>query len=134
MESVRRPWCGALMEPEELSPRNPTAETCESTPQVLLLDNYDSFTYNLAQAFEILGATVEVVRNDQISVFECLDTQPSHLVISPGPGNPSQAGISLALIEAALGTRPLLGVCLGHQALAQVLGATVGPAHTLELV
>lgn len=101
------------------------------TPRLLMLDNYDSFTFNLVQAFQVLGADVVVHRNDVLTVEQCLALEPTHIVVSPGPGNPDEAGISLALIEAALGTVPLLGVCLGHQALAQVLGGFVVRAPRL---
>jgi anthranilate synthase/aminodeoxychorismate synthase-like glutamine amidotransferase len=93
--------------------------------RVLLIDNYDSFTWNLAQALQVLGAEVRVLRNDQVEVRQARDLRPTHLVISPGPGDPDQAGISLAMIDAFLGRIPLLGVCLGHQALVQVLGGRV---------
>jgi anthranilate synthase/aminodeoxychorismate synthase-like glutamine amidotransferase len=95
------------------------------TPRLLMLDNYDSFTFNLVQAFQVQGADVVVHRNDVLTVAECLALEPTHICISPGPGNPDEAGISLPLIEAAIGRVPLLGVCLGHQALAQVLGGHV---------
>jgi anthranilate synthase component 2 len=91
--------------------------------QVLLLDNYDSFTWNLAHLLESCGATVEVVRNDEIPAREVLARRLTHLVISPGPGTPRDAGISCDLIREALGRVPVLGVCLGHQALAVELGA-----------
>ena len=93
--------------------------------KVLLVDNYDSFTYNLAQAFQILGANVIVHRNDAITVDDALAVDPTHVVVSPGPGTPATAGISKAIIAAFLGKRPLLGVCLGHQSLAEVLGGDV---------
>ena len=93
--------------------------------EILLIDNYDSFTYNLVQAFRVLGATVDVRRNDEITVEEALALHPSHLVVSPGPGTPERAGVSMKVIEAMLGRVPILGVCLGHQALAAVLGARV---------
>ncbi len=100
--------------------------------KVWLVDNYDSFTFNLAQALRILGAEVVVHRNDQISVAAGLELQPTHIVVSPGPGRPEDAGISMAVIEAALERDiPLLGVCLGHQALGQVLGGTVDRAPRL---
>jgi para-aminobenzoate synthetase component II len=99
--------------------------------RVLLLDNYDSFTYNLFQYLGELGAEVFVVRNDQISVDEVLDLPLDHIVISPGPGNPDQAGISLELIRRSKGRVPLLGVCLGHQALGQALGGQVVRARSL---
>lgn len=94
---------------------------------VLLLDNFDSFSWNLAHQLSRAGATVTVMRNDA-TLESCLAVQPTHVVVSPGPGAPAQAGVSPALIRAALGRWPLLGVCLGHQALAWVLGGTVGPA------
>lgn len=95
-------------------------------PRVLMLDNYDSFTFNLVQAFQIQGAEVVVHRNDVIDVQSCMALRPTHVVVSPGPGNPDDAGISMGLIEACLGADlPLLGVCLGHQSLAQVLGGRV---------
>ena len=100
-------------------------------PKVLLIDNYDSFTYNLVQAFLVLGAQVDVHRNDQIEVAEALDTEPSHLVISPGPGRPENAGVSLAMIEAFEGRVPVLGVCLGHQCLVDHFGGRIVSARRL---
>ena len=99
--------------------------------RVFLLDNYDSFTWNLVQAFGALGAEVVVRRNDQVSVDEALAMEPTHVVVSPGPGRPEKAGISMELIGAAMARLPVLGVCLGHQALGALLGATVGPARYL---
>ncbi len=98
---------------------------------VLMIDNYDSFTYNLVQALMTLGAEVTVRTNDNLSVDEAIELEPSHLVISPGPGRPEDAGVSMAMIEAFSGRVPVLGVCLGHQALATVFGSTVGAAQTL---
>jgi para-aminobenzoate synthetase component 2 len=102
-----------------------------SRPRILLIDNYDSFTYNLVQAFLMLGAEVEVHRNDAISVEEALRREPSHLVISPGPGTPSDAGISMRMIEAFAGRIPIFGVCLGHQSLVEVFGGKVVRASRL---
>lgn len=101
------------------------------TGKVLLVDNYDSFTYNLAQALAILGAEVTVKRHDEISVAEAIAFAPTHLIISPGPGRPENAGISIDLIKAMMGRIPILGVCLGHQAIAQALGGTIDAAHVL---
>ena len=92
---------------------------------LLIIDNYDSFTYNLYQYFAELGADVEVVRNDEIDLVGIEAKNPSHLVISPGPCTPNEAGISLAAIAHFAGKIPILGVCLGHQALAQVFGGEV---------
>ena len=92
---------------------------------LLLIDNYDSFTYNLAQYFGELGAEVHVHRNDALTVAEIAAWQPSHLVISPGPCTPSEAGISVAAIEAFAGRIPILGVCLGHQAIGQAFGGRI---------
>ena len=100
-------------------------------PKLLLIDNYDSFTYNLVQAFLVLGAEVDVRRNDAIRVDEALALDPSHLVISPGPGTPRDAGVSLAMITAFAGRRPILGVCLGHQALVEAFGGRVVRAGRL---
>ncbi len=99
--------------------------------RVLLIDNYDSFTYNLVQALAVLSAEVTVKRNDRITVADSLALEPTHLVVSPGPGRPEDAGVSMAVIEAMIGTTPVLGVCLGHQALATVCGATVESARSL---
>ncbi len=99
--------------------------------EVLLVDNYDSFTYNLAQAFAILGAKVTVKQHDEISVAEAIAFAPTHLIISPGPGRPENAGISIDLIKAMMGRIPILGVCLGHQAIAQALGGTIDAAQVL---
>ena len=90
--------------------------------RVLLIDNYDSFTYNLAQMLGSLGAAVTVRRNDEVSVAEILAMDPTHLVISPGPGVPRAAGVTLAAVEACAGEMPILGVCLGHQAIAEAFG------------
>lgn len=92
---------------------------------LLLIDNYDSFTYNLMHGFGVLGVEVRVYRNDALSVDDALALKPSGIVISPGPGVPNQAGITLKLIEAATGRFPLLGVCLGHQALGQAFGGSI---------
>ena len=92
---------------------------------LLLIDNYDSFTFNLYQYLSELGAAVEVHRNDQITVEDCLAMAPSHLVISPGPCSPAEAGISTALVTAFAGKTPLLGVCLGHQCIGEAFGGDV---------
>ncbi|MCG6235479.1 aminodeoxychorismate/anthranilate synthase component II [Vibrio furnissii] len=92
---------------------------------LLIIDNYDSFTYNLYQYFCELGAEVKVVRNDEITLAQIEALAPSHLVISPGPCTPNEAGISLAAIAHFAGRLPILGVCLGHQAIAQVFGGEV---------
>jgi anthranilate synthase component 2 len=92
---------------------------------LLLIDNYDSFTYNLYQYLGELGAETRVVRNDELTVAEALALRPSAVVISPGPGNPDEAGISLELIRALPPEVPLLGVCLGHQAIGQAFGGRI---------
>jgi anthranilate synthase component 2 len=100
-------------------------------PSVLLVDNYDSFTYNLYQYLGELGAEVRVVRNDELSAEAALALSPERIVISPGPGTPDQAGITLELIRCAAGRIPVLGVCLGHQALGQAFGGEVRRAPKL---
>ncbi|GAM63747.1 para-aminobenzoate synthase [Vibrio ishigakensis] len=92
---------------------------------LLIIDNYDSFTYNLYQYFSELGCETQVVRNDAITIQEIEELAPEALVISPGPCTPDDAGISLEVINHFMGKLPILGVCLGHQAIAQVLGANV---------
>jgi anthranilate synthase component 2 len=92
---------------------------------ILVIDNYDSFTYNLVQYIGELGAEVVVYRNDEITVEEVLALRPEKIVISPGPGTPADAGISIALINAVKCGIPLLGVCLGHQAIGEALGGKV---------
>jgi anthranilate synthase/aminodeoxychorismate synthase-like glutamine amidotransferase len=98
---------------------------------LLLIDNYDSFTYNLVQAFMVLGAEVLVHRNDQITVEGARALKPSHLCISPGPGTPHDAGVSMKMIEAFAGELPVFGVCLGHQSLVEVFGGKVVRAGRL---
>jgi len=98
---------------------------------VLMLDNYDSFTWNLVQYLGELGAQVEVVRNDAATVDEIEARKPERIVISPGPGNPDSAGVTLALIRRLAGKVPILGVCLGHQAIGQAFGARVVRARTV---
>ena len=92
---------------------------------VLMIDNYDSFTYNLVQYLGELGAEVRVHRNDQITVDEVARLKPSHIVLSPGPCTPNEAGICLELIEKLAGKFPILGVCLGHQSIGQAFGGKV---------
>jgi anthranilate synthase component 2/para-aminobenzoate synthetase component 2 len=99
--------------------------------KILLIDNYDSFTYNLVQAFLILGAEVDVRRNDAIDIAQALKLDHTHLVISPGPGTPRDAGVSMAMIEAFAGRVPIFGVCLGHQSLVEVFGGKVVRAGRL---
>ena len=99
--------------------------------RMLLIDNYDSFTYNLVQAFAALGANVMVYRNDALTVSDALQLQPTHLVISPGPGRPEDAGISLQMIAAFAAAVPLLGVCLGHQCLVHHFGGNIVRAGRL---
>ena len=100
---------------------------------LLLIDNYDSFTFNLFQYFTELGEEVEVFRNDQLSVHDALAIGPDHLVISPGPCTPVEAGISVDLIRAFTGIAPILGVCLGHQSIAQAFGGEVVQAGEIML-
>jgi para-aminobenzoate synthetase component 2 len=102
-----------------------------SAPRLLLIDNYDSFTYNLVQAFMVLGAEVIVHRNDQITIDEAKALEPTHLCISPGPGTPHEAGVSMDMVEAFAGELPIFGVCLGHQSLVEVFGGKVVRAPRL---
>ena len=99
--------------------------------RLLLIDNYDSFTYNLVQAFMVLGAEVDVRRNDEITVDEALRLAPTHLCISPGPGTPRDAGVSMDMIKAFAGKVPVFGVCLGHQAIVEAFGGEVVRAPRL---
>lgn len=100
-------------------------------PKLLIIDNYDSFTFNLSQAFQVLGAEVTVLRNDQVSIAEAEALGPTHLCISPGPGRPEEAGISMEMIAHFRGRIPILGVCLGHQSIALVFGGAVVSAKGL---
>ena len=99
--------------------------------KLLMVDNYDSFTYNLVHLFAELGADVVVRRNDAITPDEAEELGPTHLVVSPGPGRPEHAGASVAILERLSPRVPTLGVCLGHQALVQLHGGTVGRARAL---
>ena len=98
---------------------------------ILMLDNYDSFTYNLVQYFSELGETVKVYRNDQITINEIEELKPKHIVISPGPCRPDQAGISIEVVNQFKGKIPILGVCLGHQAIGQAFGGKIVHAKTI---
>ena len=100
--------------------------------KVLMIDNYDSFTYNLVQYLGELGAEVEVVRNDQVSVDEIAASNASHIMLSPGPGTPDQAGVTMATIEALAGVKPIFGVCLGQQSIGQVYGGKI--IHAREIM
>lgn len=106
-------------------------------PKVLVIDNYDSFTYNLVQYLAELGAEVEVIRNDALPEATCINSirneiKPSHILISPGPGKPSSSGISINIIKELKGEIPILGVCLGCQAIGEIYGAKV--VHAPELM
>lgn len=105
--------------------------TVGERPRILLVDNYDSFTYNLAQEMGELGADVVVVRNDEFQVQDIVADPPDGIVISPGPGTPQDSGLSNDLIRAFAGVRPILGVCLGHQCIGEIYGARVVPAPEL---
>jgi anthranilate synthase component 2 len=98
---------------------------------IVMIDNYDSFTYNLVQYLKILGAQVHVFRNDAVSIQELVDLNPAGFVISPGPGRPEAAGISVGLIRHFTGQKPILGVCLGHQAIAVAFGGRIVSARRL---
>ena len=98
---------------------------------IAVIDNYDSFTYNLVQYLRMLGADVTVTRNNVLTVSAIEALNPDRIVISPGPGRPEEAGIPMAAIRSFSGRIPILGVCLGHQAIAAVFGGTVGPAQCL---
>jgi anthranilate synthase component 2 len=100
--------------------------------KVLMIDNYDSFTYNLVQYLGELGAAVEVVRNDQISVDAIVNSDASHIMLSPGSGKPDQAGVSMATVEALAGVKPIFGVCLGQQSIGQVYGGRI--IHAREIM
>ena len=100
--------------------------------KVLMIDNYDSFTYNLVQYLGELEAEVEVVRNDQVGVETIIATDASHVMVSPGPCTPNEAGVSMAAIEALAGKIPILGVCLGHQSIGQVFGGEI--VHAREIM
>lgn len=99
--------------------------------RLLMIDNYDSFTFNLVQYFAELGAEVKVARNDELSLQDIADMAPDRLVVSPGPCSPAQAGISVTAIQAFMGKLPILGVCLGHQAIGAALGGNIVRAQQL---
>jgi anthranilate synthase/aminodeoxychorismate synthase-like glutamine amidotransferase len=99
--------------------------------RLLLIDNYDSFTYNLVQAFMVLGADVHVHRNDQITLEQARALAPTHLCISPGPGTPADAGVSIPMIREFAGRVPVFGVCLGHQSIVEAFGGRVVRAPRL---
>ena len=99
--------------------------------KILMVDNYDSFTYNIVQYFGELGAAVKVVRNDEVSLADIAAHAPTHLVISPGPCSPAEAGISVAAIQHFAGKLPILGVCLGHQAIGAAFGGKIIRAQQL---
>ncbi len=113
------------MEKGKADPRPPRFRTSDVIAMILLLDNYDSFTYNLAQYLGQMGQTLLVRRNDQITLDEIADLAPERIVISPGPGTPKQAGISIPIVERFAGKIPILGVCLGHQAIGDAFGGRV---------
>ena len=98
---------------------------------ILLIDNYDSFTYNLVHLFQELGAEVVVRRNDQLDADAAIGLAPSHLVISPGPGRPSDSGATVEIVRRLAPTTPTLGVCLGHQAIVEAFGGEIGQAQQL---
>ncbi len=99
---------------------------------LLMIDNYDSFTFNIVQYFGELGADVQVYRNDEIDIASIADMQPDHLVISPGPCTPNEAGVSVEAINAFAGRIPILGVCLGHQSIGQAFGGDI--VHAREVM
>ncbi len=115
-----------------LDPPPAVKESCGRDRRVLLIDNYDSFTYNLAQMLAELGAEVTVRRNDRVGAGDVRGIIPTHLVISPGPGIPAGSGMTLELISEFAGAMPILGVCLGHQAIGEAFGARLRRAERPE--
>ena len=105
--------------------RNPGSGIRNTEDMVLIIDNYDSFTYNLVQYLGELGADVQVMRNDMVTLEEVVGAKPERIVISPGPGRPEHAGVTMSVIRHLGQTTPVLGVCLGHQAIGAVYGGTV---------
>lgn len=110
--------------------------TCEDigkggTPMILLIDNYDSFTYNLYQYMGIFAQDIKVVRNDKITLQEIASMDPEKIVLSPGPKNPKEAGICMDVVREYTGKKPILGICLGHQCIGEALGGTVSYAKNL---
>ncbi len=103
----------------------------ESEPMILVIDNYDSFTYNIVQYLGEMGQEIEVYRNDKITLEEIEARKPDHLLISPGPCDPEQAGISVAAIQHFAGKVPILGVCLGHQSIGYAFGGSIVRANRL---
>jgi anthranilate synthase/aminodeoxychorismate synthase-like glutamine amidotransferase len=110
---------------------NPLDNAGKITPMILVIDNYDSFTYNIVQYLGELGAEVKVYRNDALTVDKITDLKPERLLISPGPGVPANAGIAVEAIRKFAGKVPMLGVCLGHQAIGEAFGGSVVRAKTL---
>ncbi len=98
---------------------------------ILMIDNYDSFTYNIVQYCRELGAELKIIRNDEMTLDEIIALNPEKIIISPGPATPDEAGISLEVIEHFKDTKPLLGICLGHQSIAQVFGADIVRAKNM---
>ncbi|WP_313580226.1 anthranilate synthase component II [Lacrimispora sp.] len=98
---------------------------------ILLIDNYDSFTYNLVQMFGGLNPNIRVIRNDEMTAEEIRELSPSHIILSPGPGYPKDAGVCEDVVKKLSGTIPILGVCLGHQGICEVFGAEITHARTL---
>lgn len=98
---------------------------------ILIIDNYDSFTYNLAQLAGTVSCDICVIRNDEMTVDEVMEMKPSHIILSPGPGHPEKAGICESLVRQAGGQIPILGICLGHQAVCEAFGAHIVPAARL---
>jgi para-aminobenzoate synthetase/4-amino-4-deoxychorismate lyase len=127
---ARRPAASSPTRP--VSRRRPEQALCgragRTSPAIVLVDNYDSFTYNLAHLLLMSGCQVEVVRNDEVTAFDIAAFRPGGIVISPGPGTPADAGISINTVRTCAATTPLLGICLGHQAIAAAYGATITTA------
>jgi len=116
--------------PVNVTPQNPPAINM-ATQMLLMIDNYDSFTYNLVQYFGELGEDVKVIRNDEIDVPGIGALHPQHIVVSPGPCTPNEAGVSVPLINEFAGKTPILGVCLGHQSIGQAFGGKIVRAKEL---
>ncbi|TKI50186.1 anthranilate synthase component II [Lysinibacillus tabacifolii] len=98
---------------------------------ILLIDNYDSFTYNLFQQVSMLGKEVQVVRNDEVTIEEIIDMQPEAIILSPGPGTPNEAGITVQVVQELYTKYPILGICLGHQSIGQAFGGTIEQAKNI---